>query len=219
MPTENDARRVDATGANRPETHPDEALELQRLLRDIILNQPGEHAECERDSPLAELAREFFANNWAMFQTTLLCKTQILRVVPEPSAALRAFHFELDRPYKCKRSAAAGVELMPGPIRGLISYRTNLFQHPQGIHIAVQVDPHLNFFHPNCARGRGLLCLGHLPPSPFPLPLDLLVENHVYPILTYQNMTPSDPLDRDAALYFAFEHDALDGLTPVPPLY
>jgi len=219
MPTGNDPRTSRNDHARNQATDPDDPLQLQRLLSDILANRPGAQVECEPDSPLNELAREFFANNWAMCQANLLCKTKILRVVPEPSAALRAFHFELDRPYKRRRSTAAAVELMPGPIRGIISYRTNLFQQPDGVHIAVQVDPQLDYFHPNCVRGRGLICLGDLPSSPFPLPLDLLVENHIYPILTYQNMTPSDALDRDASIYFAFEPHALDGLTPVPPLY
>lgn len=195
-------------------------IDHERMIRELLESMQDRIAGREPDSPLAELARDFFANNWAMFQETLLCKTTILRVVPEPCPAPRMFQFELDRPYKCKRSAATNVELMPGPIRGAISYRTDLFQHTEGIHVAVQIDPSLGYFHPNCARRRGsLICLGHLPPSPFPLPLDLLIENHIYPILTYQNMTPSDPLDRDASIYFAFESDAMEGLTPVPPLY
>jgi hypothetical protein len=62
------------------------------------------------------------------------------------------------------------------------------------------------------------VCLGELPPSPYPFPLDLLLE-HLYTILTYQNYRPSHPLDLEAATYFALESDALAGLEGVQPLY
>ncbi len=172
------------------------------------------------DSPLMKIAREFFANNWADCCEGLLAKTSLLRVFPELSAAPRAFRFELDRPYKSKAGHDAPIQLQPGPIRGLIHYRADLFVDITMPYIAVQIDPDLDYFHPNCSRQRGsLVCLGDLPDNLFPYPLDLLLETRLYPILTYQDRRPSHPFDLEAASYFALHAEAMDGLEPVEPLY
>jgi hypothetical protein len=172
------------------------------------------------DSPLAMVAAEFFSNNWAEACDGLLQRTSVLRVYPECSAAPRAFRFELERPYKRKTGPEAPVELSPGPIHGLIRYRADLFSNPGPPYIAVQIDPALSFFHPNCSRQRGsLVCLGDLPDSLFPCPLDLLLETRLYPILTYQDRRPSHPFDMEAARYFALHPEAMEGLEPVEPLY
>ena len=172
------------------------------------------------DSPLGLISREFFANNWAECCDGLLQRTHRVRVIPEPSPAPRMFRFEIDRPYKSKRAEDAPAELLPGPIRGTIHYRPDLFVNPEGPHIAVQIDPDLAFFHPNCSRQRGsLVCLGALPDNLFPFPLDMLIETRLYPILTYQDRQPSHPFDLQAAAYFALDPQAMDGLEPVEPLY
>jgi hypothetical protein len=172
------------------------------------------------DSPLALIAREFFANNWAECCDGLLQRTRLLRVIPEPSPAPRMFRFEIDRPYKRQFADDAPVELMPGPIRGTVHYRPDLFVNPDGPHIAVQIDPDLGFLHPNCSRQRGsIICLGALPENLFPFPLDMLIETRLYPILTYQDRQPSHPFDLQAAAYFALDPQAMDGLEPVEPLY
>jgi hypothetical protein len=201
---------------------PDEPLppDLDRLFQHLArIAHPADDLPDE-DTPLGMLTREFFANNWALCCEGLLGKTSIMRVFPEHSPAPRMYRFEIDAPYKSKRGAAAPVQLMPGPIRGTIHYRPNLFANPELPHIAVQVDPDLAYFHPNCSRQRGsMICLGELPPSQFPFPLDLLLENHIYPILTYQNRRPSHPADLEAARYFALDEHAMDGLEPAKPLY
>lgn len=185
-----------------------------------VVRQTSEEASTTDDSPLALVTAEFFANNWADACDGILQKTRLLRMYPEWAAAPRAFRFELDRPYKRKTGPAAPVELCPGPIHGMIRYRADLFASPGLPYIAVQIDPTLSFFHPNCSRQRGsLVCLGELPESMFPYPLDLLIETRLYPILTYQDRRPSHPFDLEAAQWFALNPEAMEGLEPVPPLY
>lgn len=173
------------------------------------------------DSPVRLVEREFFANNWAECCDGLLRKTSRLSVTPENSPAPRVFRFEIDRPFKRKGPDDASAVLMPGPIRGTIHYRPDLYlAKPDDPYIAVQVDPDLAFLHPNCSRARAsLVCLGALPVTLFPFPLDLLIETRLYPILTYQDRQPSHPFDLEAAAYFALDPHALDGLEPVEPLY
>lgn len=172
----------------------------------------------EEDEPLGRLTREFFANNWANCRDGLLTKTERIRVWPELFAAPRIFRFEIDAPFK-RKLRGRPVELMPGPIRGQVVYRGDLFLNPEGPSLAVTVDTDLSYFHPNYQRESGFLCIGDLSGLPGPLPLDRLLENHVYPILTYQNRRPSHAADIEAAQYFALEPTAMDGLTPVLPLY
>ena len=130
------------------------------------------------------------------------------------------FYFEVDSPYKRKRNSSATVELVPGPVSGMIYYRSDLFANSASPYIAVQINPSLSYFHPNCCRQRGsLLCLGDIPPEAFPLPLDMLLQSHLYPIITYQNQSPLHAFDEEAAMYFALDPDAMQGLEPVRPLY
>jgi hypothetical protein len=155
-----------------------------------------------------------------------LDRSSILRVYPEPSPAPRIFRYEIDRPYKRKAARSASVETMPGPIRGSIHYRADLLVDSSLPHIAVRVDPDLDLFHPNCLRARDsspargcLICLGELPNNPYPFPLDLLISTRVFPILSYADRRPANPLDWEAAEYFALDPNAMQGLEPVPPLY
>jgi hypothetical protein len=83
--------------------------------------------------------------------------------------------------------------------------------------VAVLVERRLGFLHPNYSRRYGILCCGELPGGP--IPLDLLFENYIYGIITYQNRRPTDPADVEAARYFALEPDAMEGLENVEPLY
>ncbi|MCU0960165.1 MAG: hypothetical protein MUF48_08665 [Pirellulaceae bacterium] len=196
----------------------DEVLWEQFLHRVREMLQDRQRSRDE--SPLAVVTDEFFANNWAECRDGLLRRTKRLSVTPEPGPAPRVFRFEVDRPYKRKLAPGAAVELMPGPIRGAIHYRSDLFHNPGGLHVAVQVDAELAFFHPNASRRHGsLVCLGNLPTGLFPFPLDLLLETRLYPILSYQDRQPSQPFDLEAAAYFALDPHALDGLEPVEPLY
>ena len=195
-------------------------LELQRIMAQLthITEAPG--PAVNEDTPAALLFREFLPNMWQSCQDGLLAKTSILRVVPEPGRAPRMFEFEVDCPYKRKLSPSAPVELMPGPVRGMIHYRADMFANPDLPYIAVQIDPTLGYLHPNCSRRRGsLLCLGEIPPTAFPFPLDLLLESHLYPIVTYQNRRPAHPFDEEAARYFALEPSAMAGLEPARALY
>jgi hypothetical protein len=170
------------------------------------------------DTPAGRITREFFANNWANCCDGLLAKTNKIRVTPQPSAAPHVFRYEIATKYKRKAGRDAEVELMPGPIRGTIHYRSDVFSSPMGPAIAARVDLDQQILHPNVSRQHGFVCLGELPLSPFPFPLDPLLE-HLYTILTYQNYRPSHPLDMEAAAYFALEADALAGLEGVEPLY
>ena len=78
------------------------------------------------------------------------------------------------------------------------------------------LDPALGFFHPNYSRRDGVLCVGTLPPDPYPL--DALLE-HVYRIVTYQNLAVDNSADLEAAIYFATNPEAMVGLEPVEPIY
>ncbi len=216
-----------ATTSSRDEqlVQPEESVampqELMEQMIDGMFSTPVRRdASAEADSPLAEIAHEFFTNNWNGFRDGLLERSNIMRVRPLQPVAPTTFYFEFDRPYKCHSPGSDSIEIKAGPIRGTIWYRPNLFEDPEQNYIAVQVDPELHYFHPNCAARYGsMICLGRLPAVPFPLPLDMLIENHLYPILTYQNMAPTDSLNRDAAIYFALAANPMEGLLPVPPLY
>lgn len=174
----------------------------------------------EDDDPLYQLALEFFANNWAECREGLLSRTSRIRVWPEFSAAPRAFRFEIDCPYKRKRSPDSPVEWMPGPVSGEIIYRRDLFSSTEGPSLLVLIDRDLAYFHPNYSRSRGFLCIGdetNMPPGP--LPLGRFLENHIFPIVSYQNRRPTHPADAEAARYFALDPTAMVGLEPVEPLY
>jgi hypothetical protein len=136
------------------------------------------------------------------------------------SPAPRAFRFEFDCSYKRKLGDDSPVELMPGPVCGEVIYRGDMLLNPDGPCVVVLIDRHLGYFHPNYSRRQGFLCLGdlsNLPPGP--IPLEPLLENHVYPIVSYQNRRPAHPADIEAARYFATEPTAMQGLQPVSPLY
>ena len=173
----------------------------------------------EEDTPIGMLTRQFFANNWLNCEEGLLRKTRRIRVRPEPSPAPRAFEFEIDCPYKRQRGPNAPVELVPGPVRGAVYYRPDVFANAEDPAIAVALDRDQSFLHPNYSRDKGFICLGELPASPFPFPLDLLLENLVYPIVSYQHRRPVHPFDLEAARYFALDPEAMQGLEPAPPLY
>ncbi|HUG92072.1 MAG TPA: hypothetical protein VML55_14630, partial [Planctomycetaceae bacterium] len=171
----------------------------------------------DEDTPLGRLTREFFGNNWGTCRDGLLARTQRIRVRPDASPWPRVFQFEIDCPFKRKLGPEHPVELMPGPIRGTILYRPDLFRNPHEPALAVRLPRGQAYFHPNYSRTLGLVCLGDVPPGPFPL--DALLENHLYPILSYQNRRPSHPADFESARYFALDPEAMSGLEPVRPLY
>ncbi len=159
--------------------------------------------------------REFFANNWEEAREGLLSRTQRVRVRPLPGAGPRSFSYEVDRPYKCKRPQGI-VELAPGPVRGTIRYRPNVLAPDPGSHsVLVFVDSD-GFYHPNYSPKHGVLCIGDIPPGPFPL--EALIE-HLYSIISYQNMDSTNPWDLEAVRYFGTDPEALKGLAEVKPLY
>jgi hypothetical protein len=189
----------------------------EHLLAELV-RRALESARDEADTPASLLASDFLRNTWERCRDGLLARTRILRVERGPFPCV--FQFAIDCPYKRQSMPLGPVELMPGPVRGRIHYRVDMFSSPDLPYIAVQIDPTLGYLHPNCSRRRGgLLCLGDIPPTAFPLPLDTLLENHVYPLVTYQNRRPADPFDEEAARYFALDPDAMDGLEPARPLY
>ncbi len=159
--------------------------------------------------------REFFANNWEEARGGLLSRTQRVRVRPLPGTGPRSFSYEVDRPYKCKRPQGI-VELAPGPVRGTIRYRPNVLAPDPGSHsVLVFVDSD-GFYHPNYSPKHGVLCIGDIPPGPFPL--EALIE-HLYSIISYQNMDSTNPWDLEAVRYFGTDPEALKGLAEVEPLY
>lgn len=170
-------------------------------------------------SEIGETTREFFAESWRGTRDGLLARTHRLRVEPDPGPFPMRFRFEFDLPYKRKAGPDAPVELVDGPLSGSILYRPDLMaldpDHREPT-MAVFLDQGQKFFHPNFSRSFGMLCIGDIPPGPFPL--DALLE-HLYGIFTYQNRTPSDPADLEAARYFATDPEAMCGLETVEPLY
>jgi hypothetical protein len=200
-------------------THPDLTPDLQNLLEHLWRLAEFGPRMPEEDTPLGILTRQFFANNWLNCEAGLLRKTNRIRVSPEQSPAPRAFKFEVDCNYKRQVSPKAPVELVPGPVRGTIYYRPDIFTNTEDPAIAVALDRDQSYLHPNYSRDKGFICLGELPPSPYPFPLDLLLENLIYPIVSYQHRRPVHPFDVEAARYFARADDAMHGLEPAPPLY
>jgi hypothetical protein len=174
----------------------------------------------QRVQPLSELAHEFFVNNWQSCVENLLSRTSRVRVIPNSLPAPTSFEFAIDTPYKRKLGPSAPVELMPGPVRGQIHYRPDLFEDPEGPTIAVLLDRRQGYFNPHYNPERGFLCIGderNLPPGP--LPLDQLLENHIYGIVSYQNRRPIHSANPEASRYFALDPAAMEGLKPALPLY
>lgn len=159
--------------------------------------------------------REFFANNWEEAHEGLLSRTQRVRVWPLPGAGPRSFSYEFDRPYKSKLPDGT-VELAPGPVSGTIRYRPNVLAPDPGSRSVVVFVDSDRFYHPNFSRSHRVLCIGDIPPGPFPL--EALIE-HLYGIVSYQNRDSTNPADWEAVRYFGTDPDALEGLTDVEPLY
>jgi hypothetical protein len=193
--------------------------DLQFLLGDLIdeLNNLA-GLDAGLPDPSTDEGRStltFFANNWDEAREGLLSRTREIRVWPLPGAGPRSFSFEIDRPYKCKDPQGM-VQLAPGPVTGTIRYRPNvLTPEPGSRSIMVSVDS-AGFYHPNFSRQHGVLCIGDIPPGPFSL--EALLE-HLYAIVSYQNMDSTNPADAEAVRYFGTDPDALDGLGNVRPLY
>jgi len=177
----------------------------------------------EEDTPLALATQEFFRNNWQQAQSGLLSRTRLFEVTPEDSPVPRVFHFILHRPYKRQVSPQSAITLAAGPICGVLYYREDLLSPAEEDVPTVAVMLHdRSLIHPNFNRRHGLLCLGSWGSESGglagPVFLGRLLE-HLYRILSYQNISVLHPADVDAATYFATERTALDGLRPVRPLY
>lgn len=187
-------------------------VQLLRRLADIPTQdrEPVEDAADDSDQQA-----EFFRNNWREARDGLLSRTRKIRVQPQASRSPTLFHFELDRPYK-KKCEDGGVELAPGPVRGLICYRPDPFTSVPGqAAVAVLIDPSLGLYHPNHSRVfGGQLCLGDLHGTPALQPL----LEHIWGILSYTNLTVSHPADAEASAFFSVP-EARDGLPPAEPLY
>ena len=161
-----------------------------------------------------ELTIRFLGESWREARDGLLARTKTIRILPLSSETPACFRFEIHRPFKRKTARGAAVELVDGPLFGTILYRPDQLAR-EGPPIAVFLDPDQAFFHPNSCRRTGVLCVGDLPPF---FPLEAKLE-HIFSITSYQNRTPRDPLDFEAARYFALDHDCMAGLEPVEPLY
>lgn len=196
----------------------DERDRLMELFDGLVASGEGLP---DPNTDLGRVTREFFANNWQTCRDGLLAHASKVRVWPRPqdSSSPHWFRFEIDRPYKRRKSIHSPIEIVAGPVRGRLWYRPDLFKCMDSPVIAVALDREQAFFHPNCSRKSGAVCLGSLPKSPYPFPLDLLLENVLFPIISYVQRRPSDPFDLEAAAYFALAPDAMQGLEPVEPLY
>ncbi len=171
----------------------------------------------DRNTPVGETTHDFFENNWIQARDGLLARTERIRVEPLQSGPVPyQFRFEIDRPYKSK-TADGGIELVEGPIRGMIRYRPDLYlAAPDEASIVVLLDRSQHLFHANHSRRHGILCVGDIPTGPYLLEHLLL---HLFSILSYQNWSASDPADLEAARYFATDPEAMSGLEVVEPLY
>lgn len=193
--------------------------DAQFLLRDLIeelqsLAGPDEGLP-DPSTADGQATLEFFANNWEEARSGLLARTERVRVRPLPVAGPRSFRYEFDLPYKSK-SPEGMVELASGPVIGTIRYRPNIFTPEPGSHsIVVSVDSE-GFYHPNFGRQHGILCMGDIPLGPFPL--EALIE-HIYSIVSYQNMDSRNPWDLEAVRYFGTDPNAFKGISEVRPLY
>ena len=165
--------------------------------------------------PEGRSTRAYFSNNWLAARDGLLAKTDRIRVEPLPPEGPRSFSFEMDLPYK-RKTASGQVELDPGPIRGLVTYHASILTPPPETRSIVAFVLSDGFYHPHHSRAHKVLCLGDLPPGPYPL--DALLE-HIYSIASFQNFELTRPLDEDAAVYFASDPHAFEGLGNVPALY
>jgi hypothetical protein len=169
------------------------------------------------DTPIGRATAEFFKNNWRRAQAGLLARTDLIKVVPPLSAAPRVFAFGMGVSYKRKSSSHAPAKIAPGPIRGMIYYRPDILcPADAGPPVAVSLHDR-GILHPNYSRRHGLLCVGEWPAGQL-VELDALLE-HVYRIVTYQNLRVTHPADVEAAEYFATDPDAMRGLEHVQPLY
>ncbi len=191
-------------------------VHLTQMLRQMESQPPSLPPD---DSPLGRVTRSFFQGNWEETQQELLGKTDKLRVWPHTPESPFGFDFETAaRPYK-RRLDEGPVVVVSEPIRGRILYRTDLFteSQPAGVpSVVAQLDPSQGFFHPNVSD-MGHVCLGDIPPGPFPL--KALLE-YLMTILTYQNYRCFHPLNMQAARMFALEpEEAFHGLQPSEPLY
>jgi len=198
---------------NSSNTQLHDVEQLMGQLRQIVETH---QSKLDEANPLARVESEYLHNNWVNCRDGLLKRTSKIRVWPEPSPAPRSFHFEVDCPFKSKNSPDSPVQLQPGPVRGNVIYRYDLFEHIELPSVAVVLDPEQSFFHPNYSRQFGVLCLGNLPEGP--LALDALLP-YMYSILTYDNRHPAHAADKEAAYYFGFDPDAMTGLVPAQPLY
>lgn len=198
------------------DTHAEHGLNIEELLAQLERLVTMHDGLPDEDTPAGRLMRDFLANNWTSCRDGLLKKTDRIRVHPEPSPHPSRFEFEIDLPYKSRPEHDGPVQLMPPPVRGRIMYRPDLFANADLPPVAVQLDPSLRYLHPNVSR-QSYVCLGELPHEPFPL--DALLENHLFPILSYQNRRPAHPANIDAARYFATDPEAMSGLESVAPLY
>lgn len=165
--------------------------------------------------PVGAAVREFFKNNWQRAREGLLSKTDLIRVEPQPPEGPRSFSFEMDLPYK-RKLASGEVVLEAGPIRGALGYHVSVLGPPLDSRSIVAFIMSAGFFHPNFSRAQRVLCLGDLPRRPFQL--DRLLE-HLWGILSYQNLGLTDLLDVDAARYFATDPHAYEGIDAPPALY
>ncbi len=190
-------------------------LSVESLL--FRLEELAGHGDLpDPDTTTGKLTREFFKHNWENTQG-LLGKTKKIRLFPESSEAPHRFRFEVDLPFKSKRTPTGPVELRPGPVRGTLRYRPDVITaDPDEPSIVVCLDADQAYYHPNFSRQRGVLCDGAIARGTFPLDAYLV---HLYSILSYGNRSSRSPADREAALYFVENAAAMSGLEPVAPLY
>lgn len=202
---------------NEHDAHPSPPPTIDALFQQLVQVAALSDSLPDADTAIGRTTREFFDASWRAASSGLLSRTTRLRVEPLQPSAPHVFRFEMDLPYKAQVAPGEPIETRPGPIRGTIRYRPDLFTadvHEPGI--AVLLEPGQHLLHPNFSRRHGMLCIGDVPAGPFEL--EHLLE-HLWSVLGYENLSTSDPADREAARIFAEDPDALDGLGNAGPLY
>lgn len=150
-------------------------------------------------TPLDAAARAFLEHSWLRARDGLLARSRIVRCVPVAGDPPTTFRYGIRT--RWPRRTPAGVEIVRGELTGRIRFARDPFRlEPGEAQVLVTVDPECGLFHPNHQRHSGWLCVGTLGGEPYEL--GPLLE-HVYAILTFQNVDPSDPADAEAARWWA----------------
>jgi len=183
---------------------------LQQALEAIGAAQP-------RDESMRDVVLDFCRNSFRECEHGLLAKTSRVRVEPDAAPRPHRFRFEIDVPFLSRRAPEEPARVEPGPVRGWIAYRLDLFESDFVPPVIVRLDRDLHVWHPHVHPGIGLLCTGRMPQGG--VPLASVIEHWIYPILTGQQIDVRDPLNPFAAADWVNDRETRESLPPPAPLY